>query len=409
MVAVDGSIWPSLGWETHSWHPDPSNRGPIEDRMLGTYQSAVVPDIATASLHLSPGTIAVCTVAAAAITDLQQSHALPSALTGALLRSESVASSKIERLDAPQRDVALAAFGSAAITGSRSREVARAVAANITAMQQAAETVIPGELALADVLQIHQLLMADDPMTGREAGRIRTVQNWIGGSDYSPRNALFVPPHPKALQAGLTDLLKFCNRSDLHPVAHAAIAHAQFETLHPFSDGNGRTGRALIHVLWRKRALIPTVPVPVSTVLLANIDAYFAGLAAYRAGDLETWIAQFAAAATHGAVAGRTMAQQVEALQGRWLQTTGARAGSLRRELVDFALRNPVLDSAMLERLGPARNKSTVYRALDRLVSDGVLVEVTGQGRHRVWMAPAVFELLEEFEQQVGRRQRPSI
>lgn len=376
--------------------------------MLGSYQSAVVPFIAAERLQLSAGTLAACTVAAAAITDLQQAHPLPTALTGALLRSESVASSKIERLAASQRDVALAAFGSAGITGSKAREVARAVAANITAMQQAVDTV-EGELVLADILQIHRLLMADDPMTGREAGQIRTVQNWIGGSDYSPRNALFVPPHPLVLQAGLADLLAFCNRSDLHPIAQAAIAHAQFETLHPFSDGNGRTGRALVHVLWRKRLLTPTVPVPVSTVLLANIDGYFAGLAAYRDGELETWIAQFAAAATHGAIAGRALAQQVESLRAQWLEIAGTRAGSLRRELVDFALLNPVLDSAMLERLGPARNKSTVYRALDRLVADGVLVEVTGQGRHRVWIAPAVFELLEEFEQQLGRRQRPLV
>lgn len=409
MVAVDGLAWPSLGWETHVWHPDPNSRGPIDDRMLGEYRSAVAPAIAYATPNLSAGTLATCAAASAAVTDLQQARSLPAALTGALLRSESVASSKIERLDAPQRDVALAAFGSAGVPGGRARAVARAVAANITAMQQAVETVIEGELVLADILRVHELLMADDPVTGSEAGRIRTVQNWIAGSDYSPRNAIFVPPHPQALQTGLTDLLAFCNRVDLHPLAQAAIAHAQFETLHPFSDGNGRTGRALVHVLWRKRALTPTVPVPVSTVLLADVDAYFAGLAAYRAGDVEGWIAQFAAAATQGATAGLSLAQQVEQLHARWLATAGARAGSLRRELVDFALRNPVLDSAMLERHAAVRNKSTVYRALDRLVDDGILVEVTGQGRHRVWVAPAVFELLEGFERQIGRRQRPLV
>ena len=387
-----------------SGSPEP---GPIADRMLGEYESAVVPPIAQQSLELDSVAQSACDAATAAISELQAKSGVLTALTGAMLRSESVASSKIERLSAPQRDVALAAFGATGAGGAKARETAKAVAANMAAMELALATPIGSSISSQVVLDLHRQLMSGDPVTGSEAGTFRTVQNWIGGSDYSPRNALFVPPHPTALTAAITDLIAFANRTDIDSVAHAAIAHAQFETLHPFSDGNGRTGRALVHVLWRHQRLAPSVVVPVSTVLLADVDAYFEGLTRYRDGEVEQWIMQFAAAATKAAVIGRALAIEVEQLRNSWLAASPARKGSLQTTLIDLALRSPVMDYQSLQRVGLARVQTTVYRALERLEADGILIEVTGQGRHRVWIAPAVFELLEHFEQQAGRRRLP--
>ena len=81
---------------------------------------------------------------------------------------------------------------------------------------------------------------------------LRTVQNWIGGSDYSPRDALYVPPPPDTVHAYMNDLTEFANRTDIPVLIQAAIAHAQFESIHPFTDGNGRIGRALINTIFRR-------------------------------------------------------------------------------------------------------------------------------------------------------------
>src|SRR5260370_27653988 len=98
-------------------------------------------------------------------------------------------------------------------------------------------------------------------------GVIRDRQNWIGGGDYSRCEAQFVPPPPQEVERLLDDLCNFCNGDDLPAIAQAAIAHAQFETIHPFADGNGRTGRALVHVILRRRGLVPRGLPPISLVL----------------------------------------------------------------------------------------------------------------------------------------------
>jgi len=99
---------------------------------------------------------------------------------------------------------------------------------------------------------------------------IRSEQNWIGGAASSPRDAEFVPPPPELVPDLLDDLCAFCNREDVPASVQAGIAHAQFETIHPFADGNGRVGRALIHVVLRRRALAPRYVPPVSLVLAAD-------------------------------------------------------------------------------------------------------------------------------------------
>jgi Fic family protein len=114
------------------------------------------------------------------------------------------------------------------------------------------------------------------------AGVIRDRQNWIGGEASSPANADSIPPPHTEVDGLLTDLAAFCERSALSPVLQAAIAHAQFETIHPFWDGNGRVGRALIHVVLRRRGLVERFLYAVSLVLAPNTDAYVKGLTLCR-------------------------------------------------------------------------------------------------------------------------------
>jgi len=136
------------------------------------------------------------------------------------------------------------------------------IMANINAMELAIdEATTPGRFLLRNVLSIHQRLMARAP-NARIAGHIRTVQNWIGGNDYNPCSADFVPPPPEYVDDLMTDLCEAVNEDILPQLVQAALAHAQFETIHPFDDGNGRTGRALIHVILRRRGLPPHMSLP---------------------------------------------------------------------------------------------------------------------------------------------------
>ena len=143
-------------------------------------------------------------------------------------------------------------------------------------------------LALADrldedaVLAMHAALLAD--VQPEIAGRWREEQVWIGGDSFGPHGAAFIPPHHDHVPALMADLVKFTRRADLPLLSQAAIAHAQFETIHPFPDGNGRTGRALIHAMLRGHGLTRNVTVPVSAGLLTDTNGYFDALTAYRDG-----------------------------------------------------------------------------------------------------------------------------
>jgi Fic family protein len=122
------------------------------------------------------------------------------------------------------------------------------------------------------------------------------VQNWIGGSNHSPRNALYVPPPPDTVKEYVDDLVRFTNRNGIPVLAQAPVAHAQFESIHPFTDGNGRIGRALVNTILRPRGATNRVVVPLASALVARRDHYFDVLNDYRVGRPEPIVAAFAAA-----------------------------------------------------------------------------------------------------------------
>lgn len=156
-------------------------------------------------------------------------------LPALILRSESSSSSRIEGLTSSVQDVAFAELSDKVPAN------ARLVANNVAAMHAAISQ--SGPIDVKSLCDVHDTLMAG---TGEEMG-LRDEQVWIGGTAYSPHGAMFVPPHPSRLDLCLDDLVRFRYREDIHPIAKAALFHAQFETIHPFTDGNGRVGRALLH------------------------------------------------------------------------------------------------------------------------------------------------------------------
>lgn len=194
-----------------------------------------------------------------------------------LLRTESVASSKIEHAEADVTDYACA------LHGVKSNPSAVSMAIATVALDHLVASVNDGaDVTLKAILRAQETLMSEGPGEATYAGRVRHVQNRIGGSDYSPRNALYVPPPPETVHAYMDDLVAFANRTDLSAMAQAVIAHAQFGSIHPFTDGNGRIGRALIDTVFRRRRVTERVVVPLPSALVARKDDYFDLLTNYR-------------------------------------------------------------------------------------------------------------------------------
>jgi len=280
------------------------------------------------------------------------------ALARILLRAEAVASSRIEGLEVGARRLLHAEVV------REMRQVASDVTAtevlnNIDAMVFAVESVSKDDpITLEVLLEMHRRLLAGTRLE-QFGGQIRRQQNWIGGSSYNPCSAEFVPPPPELVEEFLVDLCAFCCTDDLPPVAQAAIAHAQFETIHPFVDGNGRTGRALTHLILRRRGLAARALPPVSLVLATWAENYVDGLMKFRhlgsptspqaIEGLNTWIGRFAAACTRSVEDATNYERRIADLEVEWrVQLGPIRAKSATDELLRLLGGAPMLtiDSA---------------------------------------------------------------
>ena len=294
--------WPHVEYEEHDWVGSIDIPRRWQSTFSGPYRAAVVPEIARLDPVLPVATTALADEATAELARFDAEMGSEISPFGAiLLRSESAASSRIEHLTASATSIALAELG------DTSRHNATEIVANTTAMTAAIE--------LADRLDASAILAMHDALLGRHdpnvAGKWRTGQVWIGSSNYGPHTASFVPPRHTRVTPAIDDLVKFMQRNDLPVLVQAAIAHAQFETIHPFPDGNGRTGRALVHCLLRGKRLTRQVTVPVSAGLLTDTGRYFAALTAYRDGDVESIVGCFAEASFDSIVNGRQLVDEL--------------------------------------------------------------------------------------------------
>ena len=273
------------------------------------------------------------------------------------------------------------------------------ILANVRTMQAALD--LAGRLDEEAVLAMHRSLMSQQ--TVHAAGEWREQQVWVGGSALHPGDAQYVPPVAADVPALMADLVRFMDRDDLPPLAHAALAHAQFETIHPFTDGNGRTGRALLHSVLLHTGAIHRVTVPISAGLLALRDDYFAALTAYRAGEAEPILRCVAEAARSGTHIGERLVMSLRTVRAAWAEQLTARAGSASWALLDLLLRQPVVTARVVSgELGVTA--PTAQSALQRLVADGILLESTGLRRNRVYRAPAVLRALDAYAAGLGRR-----
>jgi Fic family protein len=325
-------------------------------------------------------------------------RALPGAwepLARLLLRAEGVASSNIEGLRAPAADVIAAEVDDARVADDANG--APWVADNLRTVTDALDSATHHRPLTVDELHAwHERLMAHSGIAPEHIGAFRTAQGWVGGR--SPLDAAFVPPPPDHVAPLIKDLVDFLNDADVDPIAQAAVAHGQFETIHPYADGNGRIGRVL--VLWvLARRLDVAVPPPVSVQIARDPGGYLSGLYWFRVGELTRWISWFASVVESSGTAVGEWADELSALMREWRgRLVGLRADAAARSILEMLPSQPVLSTVAAAKLAGVSDTSA--RAALRTLADHGIVEpyvprVQGAGRPRGWWyAPALVDLV---------------
>jgi Fic family protein len=337
-----------------------------------------------------------------------------------LLRSEAIASSLIEGIAPSPQQVALAELAQEEDVRGFS-EQAKLVANNITILRHASRELVDADrVGVDDIVSLHSALLPNEQHHG-----LRTVQNWIGGSSWHPLEATFVPPVSGHVAPLMEDLAEYMNASLHAPLVQAALVHAQFDTIHPFADGNGRVGRALIHTVLARRGLAPRAVLPVSLVLSTLRDSYVRGLSAYRyVGDpngadavtgVEAWLGTFLEACLAAAAQATQLAQEVTELEASWQARIAAHRAAVGKRMA------PRADSAtahILTRLTevPVMTTATALRilhisfpaaraALENLAEAGVLRRKTVDRGSTAYIAHEVLDLITYAERRLGSTQ----
>lgn len=390
--------WPALAYEELEWKADVDLISRSQARKhAGPYSAAITPEIAHLTPSVSSAVIAESEEAARAVVRFDE-HVSGvfggefAPMSAILLRTESASSSQIENLTVGARQIAMAELG------EHSSNNAKIVAGNVRAMEAAIE--LSANIDEDSILAMHEALLGGSQP--EHAGKWRTEQVWIGGSGSGPRHAQFIPPHHDRVEPAVADLLRFVARDDVPTIVQAAIAHAQFETIHPFVDGNGRTGRALVHALLTNKGLTQQVTVPVSSGLLVNTGGYFDALGEYRKGDIVPIVQQFNEAAIFAVGNGRRLVSDLEETITDVRSKITARSDAAAWKIADLLVGQPVINNAYVcDKLGIS--DMAAQRGIEHLESIGVLEQPKKQARNRVWQVPAVLADLDAFASRIRR------
>lgn len=325
-----------------------------------------------------------------------------------ILRSEALASSRIEGLEMPAGRLlefeALSELG----VPHRTDSTEAAVVSNIAAMQEAVGQIaaLP-QITLEAICSINRCLLRDT-LVAERAGKLRTEQNWIGGNRINPIGAAYVPPRPSLVHSLMDDLVEFCNASDYPPVVVAALAHAQLETVHPFVDGNGRTGRALIHVILKRGGLAPRTVPPISLVLATDRERYINNLAAFRTDEKDNptltfdeaasnWVEYFANACVIACDRALDFETALNNIRRSWRKTVRPRANSTADLLLDVLLSAPVVSIKSAARL-TGRSDEAARQALTSLQASGIVRQNAKNRKSNIFVARDILDAFTAYE-----------
>lgn len=256
-------------------------------------------------------------------------------------------------------------------------------------------------LSLRLLREMHALLLQGSRGAGRQPGLFRTAQVWVGGA--SPAVATFVPPPPNALDTLLAAFERFLHEPSGHmpPLIKAALAHVQFETIHPFSDGNGRLGRLLIALILCNEGVLREPSLYLSLYFKSRRADYYERLNNVRLrGDWEGWLGFFLDGVADTAAQAVDTAQRLLALLARdrtRIATLGARAGNVGVVFDEFARRVALSVPQVAPRI--PLSPPTIRAAVRTLQELDIVNELTGQQRHRVFAYQDYLDILSEGAQ----------
>lgn len=382
--------WPPVETETLPWHKDPDDLQMISKtarrRIASTYDAAVPLLIAERDVALSPELSAriddlLVRLSRFDAIQMQRGYDLPALM----LRSESSASSQIEHLTSSVRSVALADVSPGAPKN------AQLIAGNVAAMRIALGS--SDGISLAGVLAVHRALM--EPAGESFAGRLREEQVWVGGTAYSPHGADYVAPCAERVPGYLEDIVAYAQRTNVNPIVKAAVVHAQFETVHPFIDGNGRTGRALIHKVLKSEFILGHATIPISAGLLHGIDGYLDALVRYRQGDPVAIVEQLVDALDLALIVGDRVDRRIDAVLEGWRDRMVERKTAAIYRLPAVLVEQPVVDVTYLaHHLGITDRaaRSLVLRAVEY----GMLQPMGNRRRGEFYQSDELLDVLEQ-------------
>jgi Fic family protein len=317
----------------------------------------------------------------------------PSLFIYMYVRKEAVLSSQIEGTQSSLSDLLL--FENEEIPGAPMDDVTE-VSCYVDAMNYGLERLKELPLSLRLMREIHQKLMTRGRGSDKTPGEFRSTQNWVGGT--RPGNAYFVPPPPTHLMEALDKFEKFLHdkKVKLPALIKAALAHVQFETIHPFLDGNGRLGRLLITFILCIEGVLKEPLLYLSLYFKINRRAYYDHLQSVReTGDWEAWISFFLKGVIEMANQASEAAQNILSLFDKDRSTIERSSKSTATVLSIYAYlqRHPISNGAKLKK---ACNVSlpTVLRSLATLENLGIIKEITGKGRHKIFAYKAYLEIL---------------
>lgn len=406
---------------SHYWENPYTSGVPRADRRSGEFRTYTPSALTGMRLAIGPEVDAQVAAAERAVRALNRgAHQDLGLVSRFLLRSEAIASSCIEGIAPSPRNVALAELALEEDVRGLS-ETAQQVARNMTIVRDASDALAEKDaIAVADLEALQSSLIPGPS----ELQGVRSTQNWIGGSRYHPLEAAHVPPPPEEVPELLEDLVLYMAGATHSPIIQAALVHAQFETIHPFPDGNGRVGRALIHTVLTRRGLTAEAILPVSLVLATLHEEYIAGLGAFRVDGsaespqvftaIETWVSTFANAVRVAAEQAAVLEQHLTALREEWshvISEARRREGKVRATRRDSALSTildslpgtPVLTTSTVTRVHGV-TATAAQNALAQLTEYGILETISIGRAQRAYVSLDVLELVTRSERAMASR-----
>lgn len=386
---------PKIGQKVIPWRS--KSRGTKPERLLQEIAVAVLPQIKDLSL-IVPGAFepllsdVLVTIGRFDFVCRQ----LGIGISPLLVKTESIASSRYEQLNETDLNFMKATVG------QRASDVAIEMAAGLRALEYIvgkSQSDAPINVELLN--SAHAILLKDDSQDSTTAGMLRDFQNWLEGGNTAPVNASYIPPESSRVVELIDDLLAFSNRTDLHPVVKASIAHAQFESIHPYADGNGRIGRGLVTSILIKAGITETTVVPLAAALLGARSAYIDALTKYREGDAEPIVSVISNGLLVAASVGIDMISELALVPASLRTTHAIKSSMIAGKITDLFLRYTAISAEMVaDELGVSLQSALT--ALGRLEDLEIVTEITGRKRERYWICSEITDLLANYADKVA-------